>query len=221
MIKVHHLNDSRSQRVLWLLEELGLDYEVVRYERNSATRLAPPELIAIHPLGKSPVIEDGDIKVAETGAIFEYLLDTYAEGRLRPSARTEDARRFTYWLHYSEGSAMPPLLLALVFSVLPKRVPGLIRPIIKAVSDKTTATLVDPQLRAAVAFWEAELTRSEWFAGDQFTAADIMMSFPVEAGATRAFEIADQPHLKAFLMRIHARPAYQRALERGGPYAYA
>ncbi|QYC10494.1 glutathione S-transferase family protein [Brevundimonas nasdae] len=221
MIKVHHLNDSRSQRVLWLLEELGLPYEVVRYQRNAATRLAPPELIAIHPLGKSPVIEDGDIKVAETGAIFEYLLDAYGEGRLRPAPRTENARRFTYWLHYAEGSAMPPLLLSLVFSVLPKRVPGLIRPLIKAVSDKTIATLVAPQLRAAVGFWEAELTRSEWFAGDQFTAADIIMSFPVEAGATRAFDVADQPRLKAFLQRIHARPAYQRALERGGPYAYA
>ncbi|GAA0193692.1 glutathione S-transferase [Brevundimonas nasdae] len=221
MIKVHHLNDSRSQRVLWLLEELGLPYEVVRYQRNPATRLAPPELIAIHPLGKSPVIEYGDIKVAETGAIFEYLLDTYGEGRLRPAPRTENARRFTYWLHYAEGSAMPPLLLSLVFSVLPKRVPGLIRPLIKAVSDKTIATLVAPQLRAAVGFWEAELTRSEWFAGDQFTAADIIMSFPVEAGATRAFDVADQPRLKAFLQRIHARPAYQRALERGGPYAYA
>lgn len=221
MIKAHHLNDSRSQRVLWLLEELGLPYEVVRYHRNPATRLAPPELIAIHPLGKSPVIEDGDIKVAETGAIFEYLLDTYGEGRLRPTPGTEDARRFTYWLHYAEGSAMPPLLLALVFSVLPKRVPALIRPIIKAVSNKTIGTLVAPQLRAAVAFWEAELTRSDWFAGDQFTAADIIMSFPVEAGATRAFDVAEQPRLKAFLERTHARPAYQRALERGGPYAYA
>lgn len=221
MIKVHHLNDSRSQRVLWLLEELGVAYEVVRYQRNPATRLAPPELAAIHPLGKSPVIEDGDIRVAETGAIVEYLLDAYGEGRLRPASRTEEARRFTYWLHYAEGSAMPPLLLSLVFNLLPKRSPGLIRPIVKAVSDKTIATLVAPQLRAAIGFWEAELTRSDWFAGDQFTAADIMMSFPVEAGAARAFNVEDQPRLKAFLSRIHSRPAYQRALERGGPYAYA
>lgn len=221
MIKVHHLNDSRSQRVLWLLEELGLPYEVVRYQRDPATRLAPPELVAIHPLGKSPVIEDGDIKVAETGAIFDYLLETYGEGRLRPAPGTEEGRRFTYWLHYAEGSAMPPLLLKLVFSMLPRRAPTLVRPLVKGIAAKAQSGFVDPQLRAHVGFWEDELGRSEWFAGDQFTAADIMMSFPVEAGAERAFDPADKPRLKAFLTRIHARPAYQRALERGGPYSYA
>ncbi|WBT05821.1 glutathione S-transferase [Brevundimonas vesicularis] len=221
MIKVHHLNDSRSQRVLWLLEELGLDYEVVRYERNPGNRLAPPELLAIHPLGKSPVIEDGAVKVAETGAIVEYLLDTYGQGRLRPAAGTEDGRRFTYWLHYAEGSAMPPLLLKLVFSMLPRRAPALLKPIVNGVANKAITSFVDPQLRTHVVFWEDELGRSEWFAGDQFTAADIMMSFPVEAGADRAFNAETKPHLKAFLNRIHARPAYQRALERGGPYSYA
>lgn len=221
MIKVHHLNDSRSQRVLWLLEELGLDYEVIRYERDPATRLAPPALVAVHPLGKSPVIEDGDIKVAETGAIVEYLLDAYGAGRLRPAAGTENARRYTYWLHYAEGSAMPPLLLKLVFSMLPQRAPGLMKPVVKAIAAKTLTGFVDPQLRAHVGFWEDELGRSEWFAGDQFTAADIMMSFPVEAGADRAFDAATQPRLKAFLDKIHARPAYRRALERGGAYSYA
>lgn len=221
MIKVHHLNDSRSQRVLWLLEELGLPYEVVRYERDARTRLAPAALRAIHPLGKSPVIQDGDVTVAETGAIVDYLLDAYGEGRLRPAAGTEDARRFTYWLHYAEGSAMPPLLLKLVFDLLPRRAPALMRPLVKRISDKAIAGFVDPQLRDHVGFWEAELARSEWFAGDQFTAADIMMSFPVEAGADRAFDPADRPRLRAFLSRIHARPAYRRALERGGPYAYA
>jgi len=221
MIKVHHLNDSRSQRVLWLLEELGLDYEVVRYERNASNRLAPPELLAIHPLGKSPVIEDGAVKVAETGAIVEYLLDTYGQGRLRPAAGTEDGRRFTYWLHYAEGSAMPPLLLKLVFSMLPRRAPALLKPIVNGVANKAITSFVDPQLRTHVGFWEDELGRSEWFAGDQFTAADIMMSFPVEAGADRAFNAETKPRLKAFLNRIHARPAYQRALERGGPYSYA
>ena len=221
MIKVHHLNDSRSQRVLWLLEELGLPYEVVRYQRDARTRLAPPELLAIHPLGKSPVIEDGDIKVAETGAIVEYLLETYGQGRLRPAPGTEEARRFTYWLHYAEGSAMPPLLLKLVFSMLPRRAPALVRPLVNGIAAKTQHSFIDPQLRAHIGFWEDELGRSEWFAGDQFTAADIMMSFPVEAGADRAFDPADRPRLKAFLARIHARPAYQRALERGGPYSYA
>ncbi|GAW40446.1 Glutathione S-transferase GstB [Brevundimonas sp. SH203] len=221
MIKVHHLNDSRSQRVLWLLEELGLDYEVVRYQRDPRSRLAPPELLKVHPLGKSPVIEDGEVVVAETGAIVEYLLDAYGHGRLRPTPGTPDARRFTYWLHYAEGSAMPPLLLKLVFSVLPQRAPGLMKPLVKGVANKALAGFVEPQLRAHVAYWEAELGRSEWFAGDQFTAADIMMSFPVEAGADRAFDAATKPRLKAFLDRIHARPAYRRALERGGDYSYA
>ncbi|OGN42419.1 MAG: glutathione S-transferase [Caulobacterales bacterium RIFCSPHIGHO2_01_FULL_67_30] len=221
MIKVHHLNDSRSQRVLWLLEELGLDYEVVRYERDATSRLAPPELLAIHPLGKSPVIQDDGVTVAETGAVVEYLLDTYGEGRLRPAAGSEDARRFTYWLHYAEGSAMPPLLLKLVFSMLPRRAPGLVRPLVKSIAAKALTGFVDPQLRAHVGFWEDELGRSEWFAGDQFTAADIMMSFPVEAGADRAFDPATKPRLRAFLDKIHARPAYRRALERGGAYSYA
>ncbi|KDP92786.1 MAG: glutathione S-transferase [Alphaproteobacteria bacterium] len=221
MIKVHHLNDSRSQRVLWLLEELGLDYEVVRYERDATSRLAPPELLAIHPLGKSPVIQDDGVTVAETGAVVEYLLDTYGEGRLRPAAGSEDARRFTYWLHYAEGSAMPPLLLKLVFSMLPRRAPGLVRPLVKSIAAKALTGFVDPQLRTHVGFWEDELGRSEWFAGDQFTAADIMMSFPVEAGADRAFDPATKPRLRAFLDKIHARPAYRRALERGGAYSYA
>jgi glutathione S-transferase len=221
MIKVHHLNDSRSQRVLWLLEELGLDYEVIRYERDASSRLAPPELLAIHPLGKSPVIEDGGVKVAETGAVVEYLLETYGAGRLRPAAGTEDGRRFTYWLHYAEGSAMPPLLLKLVFGMLPRRAPALLKPLVNSIAAKALTSFVDPQLRTHVGFWEDELGRSEWFAGDQFTAADIMMSFPVEAGADRAFDAATKPRLKAFLDKIHARPAYRRALERGGAYSYA
>lgn len=221
MITVHHLNDSRSQRILWLLEELGLSYEIVRYQRDPRTMLAPPELRAVHPLGKSPVVDDGEIRVAETGAIVDYLLEAHGAGRLKPPAGTEAARRFTYWLHYAEGSAMPPLLLKLVFGQLPGRAPGLVRPLVKSVADKAQSGFVDPQLKTHVDYWEAELGRSEWFAGDAFTAADIMMSFPVEAGASRAFDPADRPRLKAFLERIHARPAYRRALERGGPYTYA
>ncbi|WP_309627411.1 glutathione S-transferase [Brevundimonas sp.] len=221
MIVVHHLNNSRSQRVLWLLEEMGLDYEVKRYERNADTMLAPPELRAIHSLGKSPVIQDGDIIVAETGAIIEYLLATYPGHGLRPTAGTEAGRRFTYWLHYAEGSAMTPLLLKLVFGALPTRSPGLVRPLVKAISNKAQASFIDPQIAAHTAYWEAELSRSPWFAGEAFSAADIMMSFPLEAGASRAPYGRDKPKLKAFLQTIHARPAYQRALERGGPYAYA
>ena len=221
MIIVHHLNNSRSQRVLWLLEEMGLDYEVKRYERNADTMLAPPELRAIHPLGKSPVIQDGDIIVAETGAIVEYLLDAYPGHGLKPTAGTPSGRRFTYWLHYAEGSAMTPLLLKLVFGALPTRSPGLVRPLVKAIAGKAQSSFIDPQIAAHTAYWEGELSKSEWFAGDSFSAADIMMSFPLEAGASRAPYGPDKPKLKAFLKAIHARPAYQRALERGGPYAYA
>ncbi|MGV3579131.1 glutathione S-transferase family protein [Brevundimonas sp.] len=221
MIIVHHLNNSRSQRVLWLLEEMGLDYEVKRYERNADTMLAPPELKAIHPLGKSPVIQDGDIIVAETGAIVEYLLGAYPDRGLKPAAGTAAGRRYTYWLHYAEGSAMTPLLLKLVFSALPARSPGLVRPLVKAIAGKAQSSFIDPQIAAHTAYWQAELSKSEWFAGDAFSAADIMMSFPLEAGASRAPYGPDKPKLKAFLTAIHARPAYQRALERGGPYAYA
>ena len=221
MIIVHHLNDSRSQRVLWLLEELGVEYEVKRYERNAKTRLAPPELKAIHPLGKSPVIQHGDIIVAETGAIVEYLLETFADPGLKPPAGTPEARRYTYWLHYAEGSAMTPLLLKLIFGVVPQRSPLLIRPIAKGISKKVGAALIDPQIANHLAYWEAELNKSPWFAGDRFTAADIMMSFPLEAAGSRAPYGPNMAKTKAFLDRIHARPAYQRALERGGPYAYA
>ena len=221
MITVHHLNDSRSQRVLWLLEELGLPYEVKRYQRNADTMLAPPELKAIHPLGKSPVLDDGDVRVAETGAVIEYLLDTPGGVALRPARGTPEGRRFTYWLHYAEGSAMTPLLLKLIFSQIPKRVPMLVRPVAKGIARGMNERMIDPQLAAHTAYWEAELARSEWFAGDAFSAADIMMSFPVEAAGSRLGYGPDKPRLKAFLERIHARPAYQRAIERGGAYSYA
>ncbi|MDP3801435.1 glutathione S-transferase family protein [Brevundimonas sp.] len=221
MITVHHLNDSRSQRVLWLLEELGLPYEVKRYQRDARTMLAPPALKAVHPLGKSPVLDDGEIRVAETGAVVEYLLETHPGSGLRPPAGTEAARRFTYWLHYAEGSAMTPLLLKLIFTAIPGRVPFLVRGVARGISKGMNARMIDPQIAAHTAYWEAELARSEWFAGDAFSAADIMMSFPVEAAGSRVGYGPDKPRLKAFLQRIHARPAYQRALERGGPYSYA
>lgn len=220
MIVVHHLENSRSQRVLWLLEELGLPYEVRRYERDTATMLAPPELRAVHPLGKSPLVEmDGEI-IAETGAIVETLLDAVPGTVLRPAPGTAEARRFRYWLHYAEGSAMTPLLLKLIFGQLPKRSPKLVRPIVNAISTKAQSGFIDPQIASHVAWWEAELGKSGWFAGREFTAADIMMSFPLEAASSRA-PLDGQPSIQAFLKRIHTRPAYQRALERGGPYAYA
>ncbi|PIB90846.1 glutathione S-transferase family protein [Caulobacter sp. FWC2] len=220
MLVVHHLNNSRSQRVLWLLEELGVPYEVKRYERDAKTMLAPPELKAIHPLGKSPVITEGGKVIAETGAIVEYIIETYGQGRMIPAAGSPERLRYTYWLHYAEGSAMTPLLLKLVFTALPDRAPGLLKGLVRSIASRAQQGFVDPQLKAHVDYWEAELTKTPWFAGAEFTAADIMMSFPLEAGAARAG--ADtRPHVKAFLTKIHARPAYQRALQKGGPYAYA
>ncbi len=221
MITVHHLNNSRSQRILWLLEELGLPYDIRFYERNPDTMRAPPELRAVHPLGRSPVITDGDIVVAETGAVIEYLLDSYAGARLRPVAGSPERRRFTYWLHFAEGSEMTPLLMRLVFDRLAASpMPFFARPIAKGITKKVRDSFVDPQIAAHLDFIDAELKRSEWFAGDEFSAADIQMSFPLEVSAMRAGLGEDRQKIKAFLARIHARPAYQRALARGGPYLY-
>ena len=220
MITVHHLNNSRSQRILWLLEELGVPYEVKRYERDAKTMLAPPELHAVHPLGKSPVITDGNKTIAETGAIVEYLLDTYGEGRLAPAAGTPEHLRYVYWLHFAEGSAMPPLVMTLVFSAIPARVPFFIRPVAKLISETVQKNFLRPNIEAQLTLMESELANGGWFAGEAFTAADVMMSFPVEAAATRG-GLGEAPKLKAWLARIHARPAYQAALQRGGAYAYA
>ena len=221
MLTVHHLNNSRSQRVLWLLEELGLPYEIRHYQRDAKTMLAPPELKAIHPLGKSPVITDGPAVLAETGAITEPICEAYGGGRLKTPAGTEDRLRWLYWMHYAEGSAMPPLLLKLVFSALPERAPGLVKPIVKGISNTALKSFVDPQLAAHFDYWEAELGKAAWFAGAAFSAADIMMSFPIEAAAQRGDALKGRPRLAAFLKTIHARPAYQAALAKGGPYDYA
>ncbi len=219
MITVHHLENSRSQRVLWLLEELGLPYEIKHYKRNPETMLAPPELLRVHALGKSPVITEGEITVAESGAIIEYLLDRNDGHALRPAAGTQARRRFTYWLHFAEGSAMPPLLLKLVFDRIRNAdVPFFIKPVLRGVSDKVSKTLITPNLSRQLAFMESELTTSPWFAGEAFSAADIQMSFPIEAAASRGGLNASYPKLTAWLQRIHAMPAYQRALERGGPF---
>ncbi len=222
MLTVHHLNDSRSQRILWLLEELGVPYEVRHYTRNPLTLRAPAELKAIHPLGRSPVVSDDSVVVAETGAIVEYLLERYGHGRLRPAAGTDEARRFTYWLHFAEGSQMPPLLMRLVFDRLAAaKMPFFARPIVRGACRKVRDTFIDPQIQAHLDFLEAELGRSTWFAGAEFSAADVQMSFPIEVSAKRAGLGDGRPRLADFLRRIHARPGYQRALERGGAYAYA
>jgi glutathione S-transferase len=221
MIIVHHLNNSRSQRVLWLLEELAIPYEVKRYQRDPATMLAPPELIAVHPLGKSPVIVDGAVTVAESGAIIEYLIEHYGGGRLIPPVGTPERLRYTYWLHYAEGSAMPPLLLKLVFDRVENGpVPWPISIVARRIAATVKSAFIGPQLKLHLDYMEAELAAHAWFAGAEFTAADVQMSFPLEAAASRAGLDAGRPHLTGFLERIHARDAYKRALERGGPYAF-
>jgi len=220
MITVHHLNNSRSQRVLWLLEELGLDYEIVHYQRDPKTMLAPPELRKVHPLGKSPVLTDGDITMAESGAIIEYIVERYDGQAMKPAAGTPERLRYLHWMHFAEGSAMPPLLLALIFQRLPSMpMPFFARPLARAISNGVKGRLVEPQLRAQLAYMEGELAASEWFAGAQFSAADVQMSFALQAAQKRGgLNAQEHPHLHAFLARIEQRPAYQRALERGGPF---
>ncbi len=222
MLIVHHLNNSRSQRVLWLLEELGVPYEIKKYERDAKTMLAPPELQKVHPLGKSPVITDGDVTVAESGAIIEYLVERYGNGRLAPAIGSPERLRWRYWMHFAEGSAMPPLLLKLIFDkVASAPMPFFVKPIARGISAKVQSMMVSPNLRRQLDFMEGELAQSEWFVGHEFSAADVQMSFPIEAAAQRAGLDASRPRLMGWLKRIHARPAYQRALERGGPYSFA
>ena len=208
-ITVHHLENSRSQRILWMLEELGLDYDIKRYERDPKTMLAPPELKRVHPLGKSPVIVDHEtgLTIAETGAIVQYLVEK-ADGALGPPAHRDAALRYRYWLHYAEGSMMPPLLLKLVLSRIP-------------VMGKIAIKTIQPMIDSHLDFVEAELKQHAWFAGDVMSAADVMMSFPLEAARSRGGLDDTRPAAIAWLDKVHARPAYQTALHKGGPYAFA
>ncbi|CAE6744918.1 hypothetical protein R69746_02689 [Paraburkholderia aspalathi] len=219
MLTVHHLNNSRSQRVLWLLEELGVPYEIKRYERDPNTMLAPPELRAVHPLGKSPVITDDDQTLAESGAIIEYLVDKYGQGRFAPAAGTPERLRYTYWMHYAEGSAMPPLLLKLIaLRIASAPMPFFAKPIARKIAWTLQSSFIDPQLKLHLGFINKELSATGWFVGNDFTAADVQMSFPLEAATARGGMEGQIPAVVDFLKRIHARPAYQRALERGGKY---
>jgi glutathione S-transferase len=218
MITLHHLNNSRSQRILWLLEELGTPYEIKRYQRDPKTMRAPAELRAVHPLGKSPVITEGELTLAETGAIVDYLVET--SGGFGPPADGPLHWQYRHFLHYAEGSAMPPLLMKLVFGRIPAGLPKLLRPLMRPAFAKLDDVFLEPQLQAHADYWERTLAATGWFAGPEISAADIMMSFPLETGRTR-IGFDDRPNCRAFLNRIHARPAYVRALEVGGPYAYA
>lgn len=219
MIKVHHLENSRSQRVLWLLEELGVEYEIVEYARDPDTMLAPAALKQVHPLGKSPVVTDGDITLAESGAIIDYLIEHHDTKReLIPEADGADYRHYRFWLHYAEGSAMPLLVMKLVFSRLGKApVPAPMRPLGNMFASGVKDKFLDPQIRQHMEFWETVLGKSTWFAGEQFTAADIQMSFPLLALESRG-GLEGSPNLGACLARMRERPAYQRAIEKGGEF---
>ncbi|MBX3230781.1 MAG: glutathione S-transferase [Labilithrix sp.] len=216
MITVHHLEKSRSHRVLWLLEELGVPYEMKTYARDPKTLLAPPVLAEVHPLGKSPVVVDGESTVAESAAILEYLVDRHGEGRLVPKPGTPEHLKYRYWMHYAEGSAMSPLLLKLVFSEIKRKAPWPVKPIAKAIANQVLSTFVDPNLATHFGWVESQLAKSPWFAGEEMTIADIQMSYPVEGSFVRS-DLGDRPKTRAWLDRVQARPAYQRALEKGGP----
>jgi glutathione S-transferase len=215
MITVHHLEQSRSHRVLWALEELGVPYTIESYKRDPVTMLAPPELRRVHPLGKSPVVTDEGRTLAESGAILEYLVDRYGAGKLFPK-NEEERIRYRFFLHYAEGSVMAPLLLKLVFETLKKKAPWPVRPIAKAMSNKVLGDFVHPQMKTHFDFVEAALEKSTWFAGDELTAADIQMSFPLQAFAARG-DMSNKPRIRAFIDRVEARPAWKRVVERGGP----
>lgn len=197
-----------------------MPYEIVRYQRDPETLLAPESLRREPPLGKSPVVTDGDLVLAESGAIVEYLADRYGEGRLAPPPGTPERLRYTYWLHHPEGSAMPPLLLKLVFArVADAKAPFFVKPVAKAIANKVTRAFIAPPFKLHLDYMEAELAKNAWFVGHGFSAVDIQMSLPIEAAAARGGLDPGRPRLRAWLDRIHARAAYQRALECGGPYA--
>ncbi len=224
MITVHHLENSRSQRILWLLEELAVPYDVKHYKRDTITNLAPPDLLAVHPLGKSPVITEaagnGTTTVAESGAIIEHLVATHGPA-WRPAPGTPAHQRYVYWMHFAEGSAMPPLVMKLIFNrIKTAKMPFFAKPIANGIADKVLGGFVQPNIDRQLDYMNSELKGREWFCGDAITAADVQMSFPLEAAASRGgLNKARHGALATWLDRIHARPAYQRALVRGGPYA--
>jgi glutathione S-transferase len=228
MITVHHLETSRSQRVLWLLEELGVPYKIKMYQRDPKTKLAPAALKKVHPLGKSPVITDGKETIAESGAILEYLAERYGDhargdlAQLQPAVGTPAYRQVRFWMHYAEGSLMNWLVMKLVFMTIPKQpMPFLVRPIARVLCGTVQTKLIDPNLATALAFIEEHLSRNAWFAGDDISLADFQMGFAVEAALSRAATAAEFPHLAAYQARMVARPAYQRAVARGGPVVMA
>ena len=216
MITVHHLQNSRSLRIVWLMEELGVPYEVKTYDRDPVSNLAPDAYRALHPLGKAPVVTVDDQTLVETGAIIEYFLDRYPQANLRPAGGSEDLTRFQLWMHASEGSLMPLLVMSLFFSRMETQSPFFIRPIIKAVTGRVREFYLTPTTNTQLAFIESELAKRPYFAGEQLTGADIIMSFPLEAASARLGLSENYPSIAVWLERIHARPAYKAAVEKAG-----
>ena len=224
MITLHHLNNSRSQRILWLLEELNLEYRIERYQRDPVTIMAPDSLKAVHPLGKSPVISDDatNVTLAESGAIIEYLIQTYGQERLCPSAGSPAYWQYIYWLHFTEGSLMPPLVMNLVLTKMKESpMPFFVKPIAKMIADKIVEKFSGPNIKRSLDFIEQHLSQNTWFCGEQMSGADIQMSFPLEASVARGAIGENYPHILAYVKRFQALPAYQKGLEKGGEYDYA
>ena len=222
MITLHHLENSRSQRILWLLEELGCNYKIKHYKRDPKTNLAPPELKKVHRLGKSPIITEGKQTLAESALIIEYLARTHGDAQWAPALDDSRYWTFNYWMHYAEGSLMPPLLLKLVFSKLRQPpVPFFIRPISGKIADQVDSAFTNPQIETHFSYVDEYLGEHPWFAGDEISAADIQMSFPLEAAMSAGtIKRADYPNIAVFVNKFQSRPAYVRALEAGGDYAY-
>ena len=222
MITVHHLNNSRSQRILWMLEELGVPYEIQRYERDAKTMLAPGSLKKVHPLGKSPVITDGDLVIAESGAIIEYLAHTYGKDTMLPKSGGQAWLDYTYWMHYAEGSLMPPLLMRLVFEkIKASPMPFFVKPVAKGIASKTNEVFIGPMIKTHLDFVESHLAKNTWFLGNNLSAVDVQMSFPLEASVARGISGKNRPSITAWVKRVHAKPTYQIALEKGGEYDFS
>lgn len=223
MITLHHLENSRSQRILWLLEELGVEYEIKRYERDPKTNLAPDSLKAIHPLGKSPLITDGGKVIAESAVIISYLIRTYGkELDLVPETGTKAADQAEYWLHFAEGSLMPYLVMTLVFNkIKTSPMPFFVRPIAKAIANQVLQSFITPNVESTMTFINDHLSRNTWFAGDKMTAADFQMIFPLEAAMSRSEAAKAMPAIAKYVERVHATETYKAALKKGGPYDYA
>lgn len=221
MITLHHLNNSRSQRVLWLLEELGLEYQIKSYQRDAETNLAPATLKLVHPLGKSPIITDDEITIAESGAIIEYLVSTFAPETLKPELGTAEHRQYVYWMHFAEGTLMPPMVAKLVFDkVRSQAKPFFVKAIANKIADKVMAAYFGPIIQSNMGFINTHLQHNQWFAGDKISGADFQMSFPLEASVARG-AANGYPHIVDYISRVHNRDAYKRALQKGGQYDYA